>query len=914
MERLTQSILVTPFLMTIIIHAAPATANKITQAKEPGVLSDIPLWMAQNSPAEIRQELEQLRDPSQRNRLLELQQQFEQLQEAPQANSVADLQQQVEQLYHQGNYAAAIPLEQELLSIKEHTFGPEHPEVADSLNNLGALYSSQGNYVAALPFYERALAIREKALGSDHPNVALSLNNLGILYRNQGNDAAALPLYQRALAIREKALGGDHPDVAHSLNNLAALYYNQGNYGAALPLYQRALAIREKALGSDHPDVAHSLNNLGVLYRDQGNYGAALPLYQRALTIWQAALGENHPNLATSLNNLAMLYRDQGNYGQALPLYQRALTIREKALGANHPDVALSLNNLGSLFWATTDLPQALQSLRRGLEIEEVNLSHNLVVGSEEYKRNYLSTFDQSTHRAISFHLQGNTNNPAAADLALTTILRRKGRLLDVLGETTNRFRNQLDASGQRQFEQLVALRTQIAGLTFAQDTPTNPNQIAQLHQQANALEGQLSTQSAAFRQATTPVTIAEVQKAIPGNAALVEFVQYRPFNPKVAENQALGAPRYAVYVLRSTGSPQWIDLGDARTIDALIQTTQRQFADPRLPAAQIKGPAQALEAKIMMPVRQLAGNATHLLIAPDAQLNVIPFTALVDGQGRYLLESYTITTLTSGRDLLHLQVPSPRPNHSLVVADPTFDRAAPSRFLVASSRGTSQRSGDLRNLAFNPLPGTAAEANAIRELLPQADVLTQAQATEAAVKAANRPRILHLATHGFFLENNEQDVGGDRRGGHNPMAVAAENPLLRSGLALAGFNQRQSGGDDGVLTALEVTGIDLHGTELVVMSACDTGRGDVVNGDGVYGLRRAFTLAGARSQVSTLWKVDDGVTKRMMVAYYQNLLQGMGRTEAMRQVQLEMLKDSSYQTPYYWAAFVASGDWLPLP
>lgn len=374
-----------------------------------------------------------------------------------------------------------------------------------------------------------------------------------------------------------------------------------------------------------------------------------------------------------------------------------------------------------------------------------------------------------------------------------------------------------------------------------------------------------------------------------------------------------MGKPRYAVYALRSSGSPQWQDLGDAAEIDALIQATRRQLADPRLPAVQVKPAAQALEARIMAPVRQLIGNATHLLIAPDAQLNVIPFQALVDPQGRYLLESYTITILTSGRDLLRLQLQPPKPTAPLVVADPTFDRAAPAT-LVASTRATSQRSGDLRNLAFNPLPGTAAEAQALRQLLPQAQVLTQAQATENAVKAANSPRILHLATHGFFLENDPQALDPTPRGLNEPTAFTAENPLLRSGLALAGFNQRQSGGDDGVLTALEVTGMNLEGTQLVVMSACNTGRGDVVNGDGIYGLRRAFTLAGARSQVSTLWKVDDEVTRDIMVAYYQNLLKGMGRTDAMRQVQLEMLKNPNTQTPYYWAAFVSSGDWLPLP
>nr|WP_315897329.1 CHAT domain-containing protein [Thermosynechococcus sp. HN-54] len=298
----------------------------------------------------------------------------------------------------------------------------------------------------------------------------------------------------------------------------------------------------------------------------------------------------------------------------------------------------------------------------------------------------------------------------------------------------------------------------------------------------------------------------------------------------------------------------------------------------------------------MITPLLPWLGDATHLLIAPDGELNTIPFQTLVDAQGRYLVESYLITLLTSGRELLRFQSRPAAAHAPLIIADPSFEHSLGN----SSSAPSTVRSLDLRGLAFAPLPGTTQEAQALKQLLPKAQVLTQAAATETAVKAANSPLILHLATHGFFLPNfGEQGF--------------PENPLLRSGLALAGFNQRQSGSDmdDGVLTALEVTGMNLTGTELVVLSACDTGRGEVVNGEGVYGLRRAFTLAGARSQVSTLWKVDDQATREIMIAFYQNLRRGMGRTEALRQVQLQRLKQ---ELPYYWAAFVSSGNWSPIP
>jgi tetratricopeptide (TPR) repeat protein len=244
----------------------------------------------------------------------------------------------------QGRYAAAEPLHQRALALRERGLGPEHPDVAQSLNNLAALYQAQGRYETAEPLYERALAVYEWALGPEHPNVAQSLNNLAELYRTQGRYGAAEPLLQRALALREQALGPSHPDVAISLNNLAGLYWAQEEYAKAEPLYQRALTIREKALGLEHPDVAQSCNNLALLYHSQGEYAKAEPLYQRALTIWEKVLGPEHQHVPMGLNNLAALYRDRREYAKAEPLYQRALAIGEKALGPEHSNVALILN------------------------------------------------------------------------------------------------------------------------------------------------------------------------------------------------------------------------------------------------------------------------------------------------------------------------------------------------------------------------------------------------------------------------------------------------------------------------------------------------------------------------------------------------------------------------------------------
>jgi serine/threonine protein kinase len=251
-------------------------------------------------------------------------------------------------LAQRGRFSQSEPLQWLALAISEKVLGPNHPDVAKSLNKLANLLNLQGRYAKALPLHERALAISERALGSDHPDVAKSLYDLARHLVERSRYGEALPLLERALAIREKASGPDHPDVADSLNNLASVLGDLGRDAEVLPLYERALAIYEKALGPDHPNVATGLNNLASVLGDLGRHAEALPLHERALTISEKALGPDHPHVAMSLNNLAELFGDLGRHAESLPLYERALAIREKALGPDHPDVAISLNTLAN--------------------------------------------------------------------------------------------------------------------------------------------------------------------------------------------------------------------------------------------------------------------------------------------------------------------------------------------------------------------------------------------------------------------------------------------------------------------------------------------------------------------------------------------------------------------------------------
>ncbi|MBU7583075.1 MAG: CHAT domain-containing protein, partial [Nostoc sp. TH1S01] len=688
--------------------------------------------------------------------------------------------------------------------------------------------------------------------------------------------------------------------------------------------YLRSLAIREKVLGKEHPSVAQSLNNLAGLYEAQGNYRQAEPLYLRSLAIFEKVLGKEHPSVAQSLNNLAGLYRAQGNYRQAEPLYLRSLAILEKVLGNVHPSVAMSLNNLAILYHAQGNITRATDFLRRGLEVQTQNLNLIFAVGSERRKQDYIVTFRGTTDFSISLSLQEARKNPTAASLALATVLRRKGLVLDAVADNIQILRAQLDKNSETQqlFSQWLQVQQQLSALVFSQSAKqiTNPKaQLEQLEAEKEKLEAAISTKSAEFRQQTQPVELAAIQAKIPQDAALVEIVQYEPFNAKAKTNaEKWGKPRYAAAVLRSSGEPKWVDLGEAAEIDKLAIDFRAALATGRT----FKKLARTLDEKLIAPIRPLLGDANHILISPDGQLTLIPFEALKDEQDKFLIQNYAFSYLTSGRDLLRLQSNVNNVSAPVVLADVDYNNQTQTIASAKPSgvRGSqNRRSGELATLEFLPLENTKDEAAAIKKVLPNAKILLGKDATETAVKQLQSPTILHLATHGFFITDVEQNLKASPDLELTPRpkeVIEVENPLLRSGLGLAGANKRnqvKAGNDDGVLTALEVAGLDLRSNQLVVLSACDTGNGDIKVGDGVYGLRRALVIAGSQTQVLSLWKVDDEATKELMVKYYQNLQAGKGRHEALRSAQLDLLNSQQYSEPRFWAAFVPSGNWTAL-
>jgi CHAT domain-containing protein/Tfp pilus assembly protein PilF len=819
----------------------------------------------------------------------------------------------------QGNYSQSEALYKRALAIKQKLLPKEDPSIANTMNNLAELYRKKGDYQQAEPLYISSLNIFEKALGKEHPNVATILNNLATLYQVQGNYQQAESLFQRSLAIREKTLGKEHPDVASSLNKLGGLYRDRGNYSQAETLLQRALAIREKILGTEDLNFAYSLNDLAALYSEMGKFEQAEPLFKRSLAIKEKILGTENLDFATGINNLAELYRVKGNYAQAEPLYLRALTILEKILGKEHYLVATCLNNLAVLYQAQGDMSRSINFLQRGLEIQERNLSLIFAVGSEQRKQNYIQTFAGTTDNTISVSLLAGGNNQAANSLALTTVLRRKGLVLDAMADSIQLLRSKVENNPETKklFNQWLEIQQQQSTLAFSeqanQTTATGKTQFEQLEAEKQKLEAVISAKSAEFRIQTQPIELAAIQAKIPKDAVLVEIVQYNPFNAKAkTEVQQWGNARYAAAVLHSQGQPKWVDLGEAAAIDQLANNFRAALAVGK----PIKNLARSLDEKIMAAIRPLLGNARQILIAPDGQLTLIPFEALRDEQNQFLIQRYAFSYLTSGRDLLRFQGSSNTPSAPVLLADVDYDNQKQTVTIASRSNDVRSsrnlRSQELANLVFNSLSATKEEAVAIKAILPDTKIFLGKDATETAVKQLHSPSILHLATHGFFIADVEREVNQKR----SPKVLQIENPLLRSGLALAGANKRNqvhSSNDDGVLTALEVAGLDLRATDLVVLSACETGNGDVKVGDGVYGLRRALVIAGSQSQVLSLWQVDDQATKNLMVKYYKYLKAGKGKHEALRSAQMELLNSQDYQHPRFWAAFIPSGNWTPL-
>ena len=837
-----------------------------------------------------------------------------------------------------GDYAKAERYYMEAAGIWEKVLGKDHPSFATSLDKLGGLYSSMGDLAQAERYYLEAAGIREKALGKDHPSYATSLNNLGVFYCDIGDYTRAEPYYLEALNIYEKALGKDNPDYSLSLNNLGVLYSRLGDYANTedkrLEFYTNAefylleaADIREKTLGKDHPDFAILLNSLGTLYYSMGDYNQTERYFLEGLSVTERALGKDHPDYAMSLNNLGALYNSLGDYAQAERYHLEALSIRGRVLGTGHPDYVSSLDHIYGLFLAKREYIQAIPFKQEAYQLNTEQVNRNFSFLSEQQRNAYWNANAGSfeTTYSLSWHYPVPESNALSYENALFS----KGLLL----RTTNAVRDAIFSSGDdaliAQFEELGQLRRQISAM---RQSGGNEEYIQSLEQQAEALDKSLTQSSTVFREFRTDLAVGwqNVRDSLQPNEAAIEFVSFR-----IYDQRWTNTPQYAALVLRpGMDSPVWIPLCEESTLKEIfgkLDELKLSWTGPdnELQQAQIRllydeyGPA--LYNAVWRPLEEVLQGVTTVYYSPSGLLNKVSFSAIPVGDDSRLMDVYNLNMVSSTREVVYRQNNAAQLPRSAVVYggllyDLTEDRMR-QEALAYQNQGTQISSALPQNFTrggtWSYLFYTSTESNSIHRQLNDSNIsavlYNAARGNKESFKSLDgmRTGIIHLATHGFFQNDIERNYEEQERlrqlGGGNR---AVENPLMRSGLILAGGNNAWSGSpvegiENGILFADDVARMNLLGAEIVVLSACETGLGEVDNSEGVFGLQRAFKLAGAQTLVMSLWEVSDDATTTLMEQFYRNWLGGKSKQEAMKEAQRVLRADPRYESPFYWAAFV---------
>lgn len=791
-----------------------------------------------------------------------------------------------------GNFEKAKEALERNLAIMEKLEGPESPGAGSAMLTLGIVYRQMGNFAQSESYYRHALAIEEKNPSSDNSYIPLTLSGLGELYMDMGDYPRAETFIRRAIKINEEAFGPESSKTAFTLRDLVLLYSQEGKYVRANSLAHRVFTIIKKADGTNSLQTADALNNLGAINIRMGNYAKAESYTKQGLAIRERILGPENPLVASSLGGLAIAREEMGDSKGAAPLLRRALNIEEQAFGPDNPAAADTLEGLAEVYF---DLQQTNRSLAYAAKLEQARLmmlANILSFTSERQRLQYEAQFDP-------YSMFASLND--AQQMALT-VLRHKGIVLDSLLEDQAVERASRDPEVHALIEQLKPAKQRLTRMLMAAPKNLNPATLKnwaeardKLSNRVQKLEGALAQKVAGFGHArrALAVTVAQVQKVIPPKAVLLEYVRYQRY---------LGHQRwennYGAVILASHGKPKWVCLGAARATDKNVLLCQEAVRDRKgNDEAKLSTALHNLYDQIWKPLEPLLPADTKIvIISPDASLNFISFATLLTPHNRFLAEKYSVRYVASGRDLLRRPAKSSS-QEMVIFAAPDFD---------ADGAG----SGDKTGLYLQPLPYFARNAAQLEAEVKTwgwpVRVYSGVEATETRVRLVDAPRILHFATHGFFLPETIQGLSerfsffGYSLGWTHPQPrVVLVNPMDRSGIALAGaqttLDAWQQGripptATDGILTAEEVGSLNLHGTWLVVLSACDTGIGAPMAGEGVMGLRRGFVEAGAQNLLMTLWPVFDVPSGQLMLDFYSKLHQDNNPPEALAVVQRDAL------------------------
>ncbi len=864
-----------------------------------------------------------------------------------------------------GDYKRCQDLGRRALAIYEKEYGPDAPETAEALASIASDLTAIGDYTQATALFERAAAIQESRVGAQSPELGRTLNFSAFNLLRAGDYAQAKIAAERAVSILDMSIGDRLSITGEAERTLGHVLTELGDFPGAERAQSRALQILEKQAGPESMLVADVLISLGNSAKDSGALERAKGYYSRARDIYVARLGPDNTKVGGALDNLGQALVLLKDYQGARECLERALAIQTKALGPRNLWVANLYQGLAKVATATGHYAEAKRFLEQNLDIwrEQLGPTHPYTVVSITLLADLLARMGERKealdtaleaarirHDNVAFTvrtvderqaLQYAEKKTSDLDTALTlalgappdgrraawdALIRSRALVLDEMAARHRTIHESHDPEIASLADRVARARSELARLVVqGKGSKTATAYLAAISDgrtQVYQEEQALAVRSASYRSQLERerAGFIEVSRSVPRGSAMIAFARYQ--NADYSSPKAAPTASYLAFVLRAAGqTPRVFRLGSAARIDRLVADWRKEIERERVSGGHSerrnevasRQAGEALRAAVWNPMATAIAGAREVFLVPDGSLQFLNFAALPSGDSHYLLEDGPLLhTLSAERDIA--TSPARLTGHELLaIGNPAYQAASAGAMVTeAIYRGAHSSCGDFARLKFDSLPDSAHE---VRELMGiwkrpgwKAQALTGAGATEAAVKeAAPGKRVVHLATHGFFLDQDCRDS-----------VVVKENPLLRSGLALAGANHRGSAGpesEDGILTAEEAASLDLRQTEWIVLSGCDTGLGDIKAGEGVLGLRRAFQEAGARTVIASLWPVQDLEAREWMVALYRaRFVQGEGTAEAVRAASLRELaarRAAGKSThPFHWASFVAVGDW----
>lgn len=873
-------------------------------------------------------------------------------------------------LNNQGDYAKAEDLTNEVLDYGLQAWQNNPLNIYNTLLELGSIYQAQSKLADAEATYEEALQGLVELLGEGHPSSLVARNNLGQIYEMSGLYDQAEPLLKQTVGLMENILGQDHPDTLTVRNNLALLYESQGNFREAEPLYIKSRDLMIQVFGENHNNPTAVTNNLAYLYMLMEEYERSAAMFEEVIQRWQGIFGPEHQNTLKATNNLGRVYKRQGILDLAEENISRALELRRSALGPDHIDAIRSMIDLGGVYIDQGRNEEADAMLTEALALAESQLGnlHPYTFDALNYlaqvkenmnelqqavqiretgfarRSDFLDTMlwttgDNAREGYIRLHrpefnsylsLLARIGDEASAQRLIDASLQRKGMLLKVTSEIQQIATMTSDPKLAALATQLEEARKELASKTLSGPTAeTQGNHVEvlyQLEQKVNEIQGEIGRASVRFRTSIAGSSSDRLTGEMAEDSALIDFMTY----------EEDGEPRLLAGVITKFGDEveyHIVQYEDRAGIEESISYYREMIQDDLVDEDELAEIGIETYVAVWEPLMDTLGDLEYVYLIPDGLLNIVPFGALMNEDEEYLIQTHDLHMLTSGRDLLPNEYQLAAGEY-LVMAGPDYDSdkvvsadvmaEAAGRRSAALQMGIRGAGSGMRGLNFAPLPGAEEEGRIIIDRVVDNDGTSDNffgnDAQEQVLGQMERPpEILHVATHGFFLKPDEKlkkRLLKAQRGTEVHVPPPGDNPMLRAGLAFAGINTNaQFLGDietsnDGVLTALEVLDLNLSGTKLVVLSACETGLGEIHEGEGVYGLRRSFQEAGVAEVVSSLWEVSDAGTQALMTDFYQKLLNGVPAREALRETQLAMIDDPQWGYPYIWSAFMIVGSY----